>query len=465
MTMRVAVIGAGWGGMAAAVRAAQAGHAVTVLEASRSLGGRARTVPATLADGRSVQLDNGQHILIGAYTECLDLLQTIGVSAQQALLRLPLTLRFADGSGLALPDAAPPWDALLGIACARGWSARERLALLGRAARWRLAGFRCAPQASVAELCAGLPARLMHEFIEPLCVSALNTPAGQACGQTFLRVLHDSLFAGRGGSNLLVPRTDLGALLPEPAADWLRARGHSVHLGRRVQTLARAPGGAGWLIDGAGTGVGAGQAGDGTAKDGGSGAAHFDAVLLATSSQEAARLAASAQVPATERQPLQTWAQTAQALRFGAIATVYAELHNPPQSPPQSPAQERTALLPAPMLALRSGPAQFAFDRGQLDGTHGLLAFVVSAFAGERAALEQQVLAQASRELALPPLRVLQTVVERRATFLCTPQLARPPQAIAPGLLACGDYVAGPYPATLEGAVLHGAAAVAALGQ
>jgi len=424
--MKVAVVGAGWGGMAAAVRAAQAGHAVTVLEASRSLGGRARGLDAALPDGRAVRLDNGQHILIGAYAECLDLIRTVGVDPRGALLRVPLALRFADGSGLALPDAPPPWDALVGIWRARGWSVGERLALLAHAVRWRLAGFSCAPQTSVADLCAGLPARLLREFIDPLCVSALNTPAQQACGQTFLRVLRDSLFAGQGGSNLLLPRTDLGALLPDAAARWLVARGHAVQPGRRVQALARAPhGSSGWQVDGE----------------------PFDAVLLGTTSSEAARLVATADVPAAERPSLLAWADTARALRFGAIATVYA--HAPAHAP----------LLAVPMLALRSAPAQFVFDRGRLDGTFGLLAFVVSAFDGERAGLERAVLAQAARELSLPGLTVVQTVVERRATFLCTPGLARPPLAIARGLLACGDYVAGPYPATLEGAALHGASA------
>jgi len=57
----------------------------------------------------------------------------------------------------------------------------------------------------------------------------------------------------------------------------------------------------------------------------------------------------------------------------------------------------------------------------------------------------------------------VQTVVEKRATFACTPGLARPPATIAPGLLACGDYVAGPYPATLEGAVRSAGAALADL--
>jgi len=125
-------------------------------------------------------------------------------------------------------------------------------------------------------------------------------------------------------------------------------------------------------------------------------------------------------------------------------------------------------VLPQPLLALRSSatqPAQFVFDRGALGGPPGLLAFVVSAadtLAGTRAQIEQQVLAQAHAQLAhlLPgPLQAVQTVVEKRATFACTPALQRPPAYILPGLWACGDYVAGPYPATLEGAVRSGTAA------
>jgi predicted NAD/FAD-dependent oxidoreductase len=101
------------------------------------------------------------------------------------------------------------------------------------------------------------------------------------------------------------------------------------------------------------------------------------------------------------------------------------------------------------------------FDRGQLDGLHGVLAFVVSASTGERAVVTEQVLRQAAEQLGLPSLQPLQTVVEKRATFACTPGLARPGMQVAPGLVACGDYVDGPYPATLEGAVLCGTAAAA----
>ena len=416
--MRVAIVGAGWAGLAAAVQAVEEGHQVTVFEAARTPGGRARGLEITLPDGRSMTVDNGQHILIGAYTDALRLMRTVGVDPDTALQRLPLTLQFPDGAGLRLPDLPVPLDVLAGILRNRAWPLRERLGLLRAALGWKLAGFECADTLSVAGLCAGLGPRVQAELIAPLCVSALNTPADQASAQVFLRVLHDALFAVRGGSQLLLPRADLGALFPQAAVTWLQTNGATVRTGARITTVQRDT--HQWQLDGQ----------------------MFDTVLLACSSTEAARLAAALNT---------TWAATAEALHFEAITTVYAWAQD--------------ARLAAPMLALRHAaqrPAQFVFDRGQLGGPAGLLAFVVSASQGERDTLQAQVLAQASEQLGLD-LQAAQTVVEKRATFACTPGLQRPPQAIAPGLLACGDYVAGPYPATLEGAVRSGLAAARAL--
>jgi hydroxysqualene dehydroxylase len=395
-----------------------------------------------MPDGTPVVLDNGQHILIGAYSESLKLMRTVGVDPQASLLRLPLTLLFPDGKGLALPDWPSPLDALAGIARAKGWSWADKWSLLRAATAWQLGGFACAPQTSVADLCRTLTPTVQATMIDPLCVAALNTPADQASGQVFLTVLRDSLFGGRGSSNLLLPTTDLGALFPQAAATWLQAQGGTVQLGTRVDTLAYHPGAQGaaqWSLNGQ----------------------EFDAVLWATSSSNAASaLMEYAQAaPESIANPLRQWAQTAQALRFEAIATVYTYAPH--------------AALPHPMLALRSSahhPAQFVFDRGQLGGPPGILAWVASASQGDRATLESSVLAQAQAELGpqlgLGPgeaLCVLQTVVEKRATFACTPGLVRPTPAIAPGLWACGDYIDGPYPATLEGAVRSGLAAASQL--
>src|SRR5665647_2867977 len=71
--MKIAIIGAGWAGCAAAVEATRLGHQVTLFEASRSAGGRARRVAATIS-GQPLSLDNGQHILIGGYSETLRLM-------------------------------------------------------------------------------------------------------------------------------------------------------------------------------------------------------------------------------------------------------------------------------------------------------------------------------------------------------------------------------------------------------
>ena len=439
--MRVAVVGAGWAGMAAAIAHTQAGHRVTVLEAARSVGGRARTVAATLPDGRPIAIDNGQHILIGAYAASLRLMRLVGVDPDTALLRLPLTLQFPDGQGLQLPDLPPPLDALLGIARARGWDWRDKLALLRTATLWQLRGFRCTPTTTVAQLCAPLSPRLMADFIEPLCVSALNTPAREASGQVFLRVLQDSLFSGRGGSNLLLPRLSMGALFPQAAARWLQDRGAQVLSGQRVQGLVPAPGQR-WQVACAHHPDAPGLS------------ETFDHVTLACPSWEASRLVASvagkAGLAAGAQQAARRWSALASALQFEAITTVYAHASE--------------ARLPQPMLALRhtaEHPAQFVFDRGPLDSQHGLLAFVISTSHGHRAHLEQAVHRQASAQLALPPLQTVQTVVEKRATFACTPGLQRPGMQVLPGLAACGDYVDGPYPATLEGAVLSGSAVAA----
>lgn len=420
---RVAVVGGGWAGLAAAVELCAAGRDVVLLEMAAHGGGRARSVEI----GGAVY-DNGQHILIGAYVQTLALMRQVGVDPEAVLLRLPLTLRQPAGHGLRLPTGPALPAFVRGVLGNRDWTWRERAALLATAAGWRLRGFRCDPSLTVAALCARLPARLNADLIEPLCVAALNTPARDASAAVLLRVLRDALFSGRGSADLLLPRAPLDALLPDAAARWLQAQGAELRCGHRVRALAASA--TGWQVDGEA----------------------FDAVVLACSASEAARLTESL-APA--------WSARAAGFGYEPIATVWM----------QAPGVR----LPVPMLALRSdehaAPAQFVFDRGALGGPPGRFAFVVSG-AAPWVARGREALADATRAQAQESLAALgwprdaslqQVIVEKRATFRCTPGLDRPPARIAPGLVAAGDHVEGPYPATLEGAVRSGRAAAAML--
>jgi hydroxysqualene dehydroxylase len=386
----VAVVGAGWAGLAAAVRLSDRGAHVQLLEMAPQPGGRARGLAAE-GEPDGGWLDNGQHILIGAYVQTLALMRQVGIEPDSVLRRSALNLRFADGSGLALPPGAPIPAFLRGVWAASDWSVPERLALLRAAASWALRGFRCSPRLSVAQLCRGLPLRVREGLIEPLCVAARS------------------------------------ALLPTAACQHLAAQGAQLHLRQRVVSLNPHPDGqGGWQLDAL------------TEE-------RVDAVVLATPAAEAARLTQTI-APG--------WAAQAQSLRYEPIVTVYA--HSP------------RARLSQPMLALRAtdqAPAQFVFDQGQLGGGPGRLAFVISGAADwvERgtAATEAAVVAQAAQALGMT-VRPVRTLVEKRATFRCTPALQRPPMGIVPGLLAAGDYIQGPYPATLEGAVRSGLAAAEA---
>jgi squalene-associated FAD-dependent desaturase len=425
MSRRVAVVGAGWAGLAAAVRATEQQHRVTVFEMARQAGGRARSMST-----RAGAFDNGQHILIGAYTRTLALMTTVGADPARTLRRLPLDLRYPDGRGLRLPAGSPLVAFARGVLSARGWSLSDRLRLLQAATSWGLKGFRCDENATVAMLCRHLPAAVLRDLIEPLCVAALNTPMSQASAAVFLRVLRDALFSGHGGADLLLPCRPLSDLLPTPALAWLSSRGAEVRTGARVMGIAQAPSG-GWILDD--------QA--------------FDAVVLACTAPEAARLTASI---------APRWSKEAAALRYEPIITAYLAASSP--------------LRPgSPILALEAGPsnpAQFAFDLGALGRPAGTWALVASGAAhwteqGLDAAARAMI-GQARRHFPaafdLPDDRVLLHVAaEQRATFACTPGLARPSKVIGPGLLAAADYVAGPYPATLEGAVRSAEAAVEAL--
>ena len=433
--MRVAVVGAGWAGLAAAVRATQAGHQVTAFETAGMPGGRARS-----DDDSDAATDNGQHILLGGYARTLALMRDVGVDVDQALRRVPLSLTYADGAGFALPPSGPRLlaaaRALLG---ARGFGLGDKLSAVAMSLGWQWRRFHCPPSLTVDELLRHAPtSRVKRRLIEPLCVAALNTPSAEASAEVFLAVMRDSLFGAREASDLLLPQRPLAHLLPLPALAWLRAHGATVRLRTRVDQLAQVENR--WRVASSGGDPGSRESDD-----------LFDQVILAASAAEAARLT---------RTLAPGWSATTAALSHEPIVTIAL---NAPARP-----------WPAAMLALESddtgAPAQFAFKLGPQAGGHDRVTLVVSA-AGRWLARGSDVVAAAAiaqyrhafhirddEEIRLDSVRA-----DKRATFRCTAGVMRPPRDILPGLQAAADFVAGPYPATLEAAVRAGEAAALAL--
>jgi squalene-associated FAD-dependent desaturase len=418
--MRVAVVGAGWAGMAAAVTLAERGARVVVFEAARQLGGRARRVTI---DGAEV--DNGQHILVGAYTETLRLMRSVGADPEALLLRLPLELRTVTGFRLKAAPLPAPLHLAVGLLAARGLAFSDRLRAARFIGRLRRDRFRLPKDDSVAALLAehGQTAPLRELLWEPLCVSALNTPADHASAQVFANVLRDTLGGARPASDLLLPRTDLTALFPEPAARFVMARGGEVRLGAPARALdARA---------------------DGVILD--ADAQPFDRAIVACGPQHASvLLAPDARLVGV--------ANAIGALEHEPIYTVYLQYPD-------------AVSLPFAMLGFTGGLLQWAFDRGALSGHRGLIAGVLSASGRHEALTHPDLGAAIHSELAaalphLPAPRWKRVIAEKRATFSCSPRLVRPSNRTpVDAIVLAGDYVESDYPATLEGAVRSGVAA------
>ncbi|HMM47370.1 MAG TPA: hydroxysqualene dehydroxylase HpnE [Thiobacillaceae bacterium] len=414
---QVAVIGGGWAGCTAALTLAEAGVAVTLYEAGHLLGGRARTIELA---GRT--LDNGQHILLGAYRETLRLIQHLQpADVNESLWRLPLTLRQPPDFSLACPPLPAPLHLLAGLFGAAGLSLREKLA----AVRWAHAMTSTrAPEKeaasahlSVAALTRDQPERVNRLLWHPLCVSALNTPPEAASARVFRNVLQTAFGANRTDSDMLLPRRDLSALLPVPAAGRVRELGGEVRSACRVTTIEPAAGGV-MLVT----------------RDGMRAHSH---AIIAVAPQHLAALVS----PTTELRPLA--AQMA-GYRYEPIATAYVQY-------------DPHFRLPEPMYALAGGPTQFVFDRGQSHGQAGLMAFVASTATGLSSNWMDDAEAQLQRIADPGPASWRRGIVEKQATYACVPDLPRPPVGTGhPRIFLAGDYTEGPYPATLESATQSG---------
>jgi len=441
---RIAVIGGGWAGCAAAVELARNDYRVELHESAPDLGGRARGV---VRDG--LPLDNGEHLLLGAYTETLALAARLRQRddgepwIKTPLAIAPFAAHQANAISLRTRNLPAPLGLLLGVIGARGLAWSDRVATLRWFARVQREEFRCPDGATVAQWMAALPPRVRDDLWGPLCLAALNTPTQRASAQVFANVLRETFGGGAHATDVVTPQAGLAAAIPDRAGRWLLSRGHAVHTSSRVR-IVRADGtvrvsnaGGAFDVDAAIVAVGPHQL-----------AAAFDPSLAANDARIAAAL------------------RDVREFAWEPITTVYLGYGAP-------------VALPSGLVRLDDAPGQWVFDRADIlartvpaAGTpdlRALLSVVISAHGPHDALDHPALIAAIDSQLrrlraGMPAPHWSQVIEEKRATYACLPALQRPACGhLAGRVYLAGDYTYGAFPATLEAAVRSGSQAAQVL--
>jgi squalene-associated FAD-dependent desaturase len=437
----VVVVGGGLAGLAAALRAADAGASVVVVERRRRLGGLTWSF-----ERGGLRFDNGQHVFLrccDAYRGFLDRLGASGDVVLQDRLHVPV-LR---PGGRAATIGRSGWPAPLHLtgAVARysHLSVTDRLRLVPAVAALR----RVDPDDPVSDrrsfgswLAAhGQRPEAIAALWDLITVPTVNLPAAEASLAMGAKVFRTGLLDRADGADIGWSAVPLGELHGTRAAAALAAAGAEVVTGAKVVAVDRAPHRRG-ATDGGWTVV----ADDGRRWTG-------RAAVLAVPPLAAARLAPPRRLP------------DVQALGTSPIVDVQLVLDR--------------RVTDLPMLAAIDSPVQFVFDRTDtagLDRRRGqVLALSLSAaegHIGRRPADLVVTLAAALGELlpAMHRAAIVDAVVtkEPAATFRAVPgsgRLRPVPGAVAPGLAVAGAWCATGWPATMEGAVRAGVAAADAV--
>ena len=418
---QIAVIGAGWAGLSAAVKLVHRAD-VTLFEAGKLAGGRARSFGGD--KGGFSFLDNGQHIMIGAYHGVLALMKQIGVREQDAFMRLPLQWYLHDGLRFQTAALPAPWHVLFGLLGGKQISWAHKFKLLGDMHALQGRHRRNLPDIPIAAWLneRNTPRKLIAQFWQPLVWGALNTPLDQASLNILCNVLSDGVWADKAGSDYLLPKTDLGNIIAEPALAFLRERGAVIQMETRVPRLENLPSGQVSVN---------GEA--------------FDAAVLAVAPYHAAAL-----LPSETPDYIQTAYQN---IEYCPITTVYLRYAEPLK-------------LPAAMTGFAQGTAQWLISRGALGLRDGEIAAVVSVsdHSGALKPDESAAKIHADIKRVCPDISepaAYRVITEKRATIAAATNRRLPDLAWLHHrkIYPCGDYLHPRYPATLEAAVQSGVAA------
>ena len=401
--MKVAVVGGGLAGLAAALDLADAGHEVTVHEARPTLGGAVQTLPRR-DDDPEPPPDNGQHIALGCFAEYLRFLDRIGESRSVRRLKLELPV-FDEHRRSATIRRSP-----LALLRYRHVSLGERLAILRALARWNQTAH---AETFGDELRArGQSDRAVERFWDVFVRPALNLPADEASAEAGIFTVQTALLGDAEDADLVLPVRPLGEMHGVAAGRALEAVGATVETGSRVDDLD---------------------------------ALGADAIVLAVPPAESARLLGEP-APELEHSPI---ASVHLLFDRRLLRTPLAALLN-------SPAHwvfDRGALTGHEPGAGRQYLTVVSSGAPELEALRGReLVDLIGAALTERLGEAEVVWSRVSRE--------------PNATIAVRPgsEKQRPgPETGRPGVVRAGAWTATGWPATMEGAVRSGRAAARAL--
>ncbi|HET9843381.1 MAG TPA: hydroxysqualene dehydroxylase HpnE, partial [Gammaproteobacteria bacterium] len=419
---KVIIVGGGWAGLSCAVMLAQHKIPSVVLEAAPKLGGRARSISM-----HGMQVDNGQHLFLGAYRNVQKVLSTLGVNPDKVFKKEPLAWRILSKDrviDIQLPNTPAPLHGLFGLMRAKGLSFKDKLSAL----QFCYFLFKKIPLDTITvlqllEKYSQTPT-LIENLWRPLCLAALSTPPEDASAQVFSQVLQETFFTRNQATDYWFAKKDLSAILPNPAMEYLTLHDATVQTSARVTELI--------FQDQTCIGVK-------TAQD----TYYGRAVVLATPYWTTSQLLQDVQGG-------EAIVQQCNLLVSEAISTIYLQY---------SPEVQ----LPHSMTGLIGTQSQWVFDRN-FANQPGLIAVVITG-AGMHLTKTQSVLAQEIHQEIQqfwPQCQHLlnwRVIHEKRAVFRCDllSQECRPQgKTSIPGLFLAGDYCQTPYPATLEGAATSG---------
>lgn len=419
------IIGAGWAGIAAAVELTRKGHPCLLLEAAQQAGGRSRSVHYP-----DISVDNGQHLMIGAYHHMLRSMKHIGINIDDMFLRESLRIDvYPKNKNTILIKTAKlpaPFHLAGGIAMTKGLPVMDKIHALSFMTKVAVSNFKIAKDCTVKQYLDKFchSQLFIDAFLEPLCLAALNTPIELASTQVFFNVLRDSFKHNASDSDLLLPKKCLSQIYPDHALRYLKQHGSDYKLDTRVSEIL--------VENGKVTGIRCSERMIKTNK-----------VIVATTPTAASRIMQASNMPASMYKALNK-------LRSQPVSTVYLQFN-------------KNVRLPYYMTGMTGTITQWLFDR-RFCGQPGLIAAVMSA-KGLQTALDKTVLIDVVKnEIAAlfpelkNPVRTI-AIREKRATFSAVKniQSLRPTQKTEiKGCYLAGDYTLTPYPSTIEGAVMSG---------